>query len=174
MHLPFGVLRGQRDRRLAAKHATAPHVGMLDIILVLATVTDVIGGVGVPPSPPPPPVVTRRHNTRHKKTRSQIEPRRVPGGKQDNPSREACVCSRAQATTNSFFLFLGSPPGFSFTVTFRRLQSGPGGQSSCTRNDSSSTHQSKYHCPQEVPQSLLGVTIFSEKLFSHYGLLYFL
>ena len=32
----------------------------------------------------------------------------------------------------------------------------------------------KYHCPQEVPQSLLGVTIFSEKPFSHYGLLYFL
>ena len=78
---------------------------------------DLIGGVGVPPSPPPPPVVTRRHNTRHKKTRSQIEPRRVPGGKQDNPSREACVCSRVQATTNSFFLFLGSPPGFLFTVT---------------------------------------------------------
>ena len=70
--------------------------------------------------PPPPPVVTRRHNTRHKKTRSQIEPRRVPGGKQDNPSREACVCSRAQATTNSFFLFLGSPPGFLFTVTVQQ------------------------------------------------------
>ena len=32
----------------------------------------------------------------------------------------------------------------------------------------------KYHCLQEVPQSLLDVTIFSEKLFSHYGLLYFL
>ena len=29
-------------------------------------------------------------------------------------------------------------------------------------------------CPQKTPQSLLGVTIFSEKLFSHYGLLYFL
>ena len=66
---------------------------------------------------PPPPVVTKRHNTRHKKTRSQIEPRRVPGGKQDNPSRQACVCSRVQATTNSFFLFLGSPPGFLLTVT---------------------------------------------------------
>ena len=72
------------------------------------------------PSLPPPPVVTRRHNTRHKKTRSQIEPRRVPGGKQDNPSREACVCSRVQATTNSFFLFLGSPPGFLFTVTVQQ------------------------------------------------------
>ena len=32
----------------------------------------------------------------------------------------------------------------------------------------------KYHCPWKVPQSLLGVTIFSEKLFSHYGLLHFL
>ena len=32
----------------------------------------------------------------------------------------------------------------------------------------------KYHCPRKLPQSLLGVTIFSEKLFSHYGLLYFL
>ena len=32
----------------------------------------------------------------------------------------------------------------------------------------------KYHCPWKLPQSLLGVTIFSEKLFSHYGLLYFL
>ena len=32
----------------------------------------------------------------------------------------------------------------------------------------------KYNCPQEVPHSLLGATIFLEKLFSHYGLLYFL
>jgi len=82
---------------------------------------DLTGGVGVPLYPPlPPPVVTRRHDMRHKKTRSQIEPRRVPGGKQDNPSREACVCSRVQATTNSFFLFLGSPPGFLFTVTVQQ------------------------------------------------------
>ena len=106
-------------------------------------------GGGCPP--PPPPVVTRRHNTRHKKTRSQIEPHRVPGGKQDNPSREACVCSRAQATTNSFFLFLGRCfPRRCHLCRWcrpldRRLQSGPGGQSSCTRNDSSSTHQSNTH-----------------------------
>ena len=30
------------------------------------------------------------------------------------------MCSRAQATTNSFFLFLGSPPGFLFTVTVQQ------------------------------------------------------
>ena len=49
------------------------------------------GGVGVPPYPPPPspPVVTRRHNMRHKKTRSQIEPSRVPGGRQHTPLLEA-------------------------------------------------------------------------------------
>ena len=170
--------------------------------------------------PPPPPVVTRRHNTRHKKTRSQIEPRRVPGGKQDNPSREACVCSRVQATTNSFFLFLGSPPGFLFTVTVqqgshslslslsvplsssltvratprqltprlismlcmqwmdachKKQQGQKQGQKHRHNYSATCPHAlRKYHCPQEVPQSLLGVTIFSEKLFSHYGLLYFL
>ena len=30
------------------------------------------------------------------------------------------MCSRVQATTNSFFLFLGSPPGFLFTVTVQQ------------------------------------------------------
>ena len=117
-------------------------------------VTDVIGGVGVPPSPLAPPVLTRRHNTRHKKTRSQIEPHRVPGGKQDN----ARQCKPLHTATNSFFLFLGSPPGFLFRLAplfccfprmchfcrwcrplDRCLKSGPGDQSSCTRNDSN-TH----------------------------------
>ena len=80
---------------------------------------DLIGGVGVPPfpPPPPPPVVTRRHDMRHKKTRSQIEPRRVPGGKQDNPSREAFNANHCILQQTVFFLFLGSPPGFLFTVT---------------------------------------------------------
>ena len=30
------------------------------------------------------------------------------------------MCSRVQATTNSFFLFLDSPPGFLFTVTVQQ------------------------------------------------------
>ena len=79
---------------------------------------DLIGGVGVPPSPPP--VVTRRHDTRHKKTRSQIEPRRVPGGKQDNPSREAFNANHCIRQQTVFFSFLGSPPGFLFTVTVQQ------------------------------------------------------
>ena len=58
------------------------------------------------PSLPPPPVVTRRHDTRHKKTRSQIEPRRVPGGKQDNPSREAFNANHCIRQQTVFFCFL--------------------------------------------------------------------
>ena len=73
------------------------------------------------------------------------------------------MCSRVQATTNSFFLFLGSPPGFLFTVT---VQQGS--------HSLSLTVRALALAKEEVPQSLLGVTIFSEKLFSHYGLLYFL
>ena len=32
----------------------------------------------------------------------------------------------------------------------------------------------KYHCPWKLPQSLWGVDIYSEKLFSRYGPWYFL
>ena len=93
-------------------------LGLRTFQALLGAVMDLIGGVGVPPSPPP--CCDEASQYASQKTRSQIEPRRVPGGKQDNPSREACVCSRVQATTNSFFLFLGSPPGFLFTVTVQQ------------------------------------------------------
>ena len=70
----------------------------------IAAGMDLIGGVGVPR--PPPPLVTRRHDTRHKKTRSQIEPRRVPGGKQDNPCREAFNANHCIRQQTVFFCFL--------------------------------------------------------------------
>ena len=54
------------------------------------------------------------------KTQSQIEPRRVPGGKQDNPSREAFNANHCIRQQTVFFLFLGSPPGFFFTVTVQQ------------------------------------------------------
>ena len=82
---------------------------------------DLTEGVGVPPYPPPPPpspppVVTRRHDMRHKKTRSQIEPRRVPGGRQHTPSLEAFNANHCILQETVFCLFAGAP-GFSFTVT---------------------------------------------------------
>ena len=65
---------------------------------------DLTGGVGVPPYLPP--VVTRRHNMRHKKTRSQIEPRRVPGGRQHTPSLEAFNANHCIFQETVFCLFL--------------------------------------------------------------------
>ena len=75
---------------------------------------------------PPPPVVTRRHDSRHKKTRSQIEPRRVQGGRQHTPSTEASNANHCIVQETVYFVFCWctrvlihchSAPGFLFTVT---------------------------------------------------------
>jgi hypothetical protein len=50
--------------------------------------------------------IFRKADTRHKKTRSQIEPGRVPGGKQDNPSREAFNANHCIRQQTVFFCFL--------------------------------------------------------------------
>ena len=42
---------------------------------------------------------------RHKKPRSQIEPRRVPGGRQHTPSREAFNANHRIVRQTVFFLF---------------------------------------------------------------------
>ena len=64
------------------------------------------GGCPSLPPPPPPPVVTRRHDMRHKKTRSQIEPHRVPGGRQHTPSLEAFNANHCIFQETVFCLFL--------------------------------------------------------------------
>ena len=68
---------------------------------------DLTGGGGCPSLPPPSPlpVVTRRHDMRHKKTRSQIEPRRVPGGRQHTPSLEAFNANHCIFQETVFCLF---------------------------------------------------------------------
>ena len=51
------------------------------------------------------------------KNRSHNEPRKVPGGKQHNPSREAFNANHCILKQTVFSLFLGSAPGFLFTIT---------------------------------------------------------
>ena len=54
---------------------------------------------------------------RHKKTRSQIEPHRVPGSRQHTPYSEASNANHCMVQEIGFFLVFAVAPGFLFTVT---------------------------------------------------------
>ena len=81
---------------------------------------DLTGGGGGGCRSLPTPVVTGRHDMRHKNTRSQIEPRRVPRGRHHTPSREAFNANHCMMQKNRFSLVFAGASGILFNVTVQR------------------------------------------------------